>query len=345
MSGGFQTTGSMSTSPDPQQTLQHQPAPATDGGPVPLFPVTVLLALHQGGRHLQPQLYSIAAQKGVDWRLVVSDDGSTDSGPATLGRFAELWPGRVRCLAGPCRGSNANFLHLLADAASAARISDTAWALADQDDVWLPDKLARGAAALAAVPAGRPALYAAGVVNCDANLRPIGRTGRRRTPPNFANALVQNVAPGHTMMINRAALDRAVSVMPDPNRIIVHDWWLYQVVTAVGGAVIFDQKPASLYRQHSANQIGHPRGLALLGQRWRRLWNDDLARWNQATRDSLAPLLPDMPLHEAAVYRAFAALPKAGPVDRIRLMRVAGLHRDTAVGQIGLWIAVLTGKL
>ena len=333
----------MSISPDPPRV------PPGAAGPIALGPVTVLLALHQGEAHLQAQLDSIAAQEGVDWRLVVSDDGSTDEGPAILDGFAARWPGRVRRIDGPCRGSNANFLHLLAEAASDSAAdtgpSGRAWALADQDDVWLPDKLARGAAALAAVPAGRPALYAAGVVHCDADLRPIGRTGRRRTHPDFANALIQNVAPGHTMMINRAALDRAVSVLPDPDRIIVHDWWLYQVVTAVGGPVIFDPKPASLYRQHGANQIGQPRGLALQRQRWRRLWNDDLARWNRATRDSLAPLLPDMPPHEAAIYRAFDAMPGADLFARIRLMRAAGLHRDTAVGQIGLWVAVLTGKV
>ena len=86
------------------------------------------------------------------WDLIASDDGSTDDSPAILRRFGAdmaLRGNRVELVEGPRRGFAANFLSLI------ARSPDTAeWlAISDQDDVWLPERLARGIAALA--PAAR----------------------------------------------------------------------------------------------------------------------------------------------------------------------------------------------
>jgi len=302
--------------------------------------VTILMAVYQGAAYLDAQLRSIAGQQGVDWHLVASDDGSTDASPEILRRFAREWSGRVTLLRGPGRGSVANFLHLMqcvqADAGFVA--------LADQDDVWLPGKLARAVGALGSVPGGRPALYASAVTTCDTALQPLAHTPRRRTPPGFRNALVQNLAPGHTMVLNPAGISAARDFMPRTECITVHDWWLYQLVAALGGDVVYDNVPGVLYRQHGANQIGNARGLRLWRQRWRRLWNDDLSGWSARTIAGLEPAGAAMPPENRQILAAFTTL-HSGPLpSRLGALRRAGLYHETRAGQFGLWLAALLGK-
>lgn len=113
-------------------------------------PIAVLLATYQGARYLQAQLDSLAGQSHDDWRLIASDDGSTDGTRDILRRFAADHPNReITLVNGPRRGATQNFLHLI----SYLRDGE-ALAYCDQDDVWLPDRLALGAAAMAAEEAG-----------------------------------------------------------------------------------------------------------------------------------------------------------------------------------------------
>jgi hypothetical protein len=42
--------------------------------------------------------------------------------------------------------------------------------------------------------------------------------------------------------------------------VVLHDWWMYQLVSAVDGAICYDQQPVLKYRQHPDNLIGSNRG-------------------------------------------------------------------------------------
>ena len=73
-------------------------------------------------------------------------------------------------------------------------------------------------------------------------------------PPAFQNALVQSLGGGNTMVFNRAAkkiLQEAAAI-----DVVLHDWWVYQLVSAAGGMVHYDPRPMLKYRQHSDNLIG-----------------------------------------------------------------------------------------
>lgn len=114
------------------------------------FPIAILLASYQGERFLAAQLDSIAAQSCANWRLVVSDDGSSDATREILRRFAAAHPDReIELRDGPRRGATRNFLSLL----DAVRPGEAvAWC--DQDDVWLSDRLACGVAGIIAAQPG-----------------------------------------------------------------------------------------------------------------------------------------------------------------------------------------------
>jgi hypothetical protein len=150
-------------------------------------------------------------------------------------------------------GAAKSFLHLLA----VARTGEAQFfAFADQDDVWMPEKLARGVDALGHAPHSVPALYCARQWLVDAKLNRRRLSAPVRRPPGFLPALTQNIATGCTIILNRAAVDLVLASKPPDEA--WHDWWCYLVVTGAGGSVLADPTPVILYRQHGANAIGAP---------------------------------------------------------------------------------------
>lgn len=301
---------------------------------------TILLATHRGAAYLPAQLDSIAGQDGADWRLIASDDGSDDATPAILSGFAAAHPGRVRIVAGPERGSTANFRHLLSVTAE----DDGALALCDQDDVWLAHKLARALAALEQAPPDRPALYCGRCRVVDAGLREIGLTPLPRRPLSFANALVQNVAGGNTMVLNRAAAALVRAANAEAGEVPVHDWWIYQLVTGAGGQVIFDDRPAILYRQHSGNAIGAGTGPGARLRGLGRMWRGDYARWHRLSAAALTASAHRLTAANRTRLDDFAAaLLAPGPAARLRLLRRAGVYRQGRLATAAFWAGALAG--
>ena len=218
-------------------------------------PVAILLSTYEGERFLVPQLHSLLSQTHRDWILYWRDDGSSDGSRQVMRDFlGRLSPDRAVVLDENVRvGATESYMRLLRRAYADGQ---PLMAFADQDDVWLPEKLARGVTELAAVPEETPALYFARQVLVDARLRRIAMSYRVRRPPGFPAALTQNLATGCTVLMNRAAMGLlATSTAPMGS---LHDWWSYIMVSAHGGRLIADDEPTVLYRQHDTNTVGAP---------------------------------------------------------------------------------------
>jgi len=300
--------------------------------------IAVLLCTYNGGRYLQSQLESIAAQDVGACQVYVSDDGSGDetlqvlsSAPAGLSDLA------VR--PGPARGSAANFLSLL----TADDIEAEYFALADQDDIWDHDKLSRAVSALGDIDPLTPALYCSRTRSVAAGGRQIGLSPLFTRPPSFANALVHNIAGGNTMVMNRAGRD--LLRRAGPVNVVSHDWWAYLLISGAGGRVVYDPHPGLSYRQHGDNQIGANRGwrrrvrryLGALGGR-NRDWND---RNIVALRAAEALLSPE----SRDILDTFERARRAGVCERVTGVRRAGLYAQTRSGNLGLFIASLLQKI
>jgi glycosyltransferase involved in cell wall biosynthesis len=303
--------------------------------------VTILMATRNGAAHLPAQLDSLVAQSHADWVLWVSDDGSTDATRAILARFGQDHPGRLaRLVEGPRAGGAAgNFLSLLCH----PDLPPGAVALADQDDVWLRGKLARGLRRLDRVPPGRPGLYAAESLLTDVDLRPFGRSREPAARPSFGNALVQNLFGGHSTMLNAPALAlvRAAGV---PQGIAFHDWWLYQLIAGAGGACLLDPLPVVLYRQHGGNSLGAAGGLRAGFDRAARILGRDYGRWIAAHRAALQAAGDLLTPEARATLAALAAAPRLGP-GRLAAFRRHGLRRSTRAADLALALAALTGRV
>lgn len=220
--------------------------------------VEVLLSTYNGARYLREQLDSVLAQEGCDVRLRVRDDGSSDETLAILAEYARR-DARVRYVAEPNVGVVRSFRALIDGADPDAAFV----AFCDQDDVWLPGKLARAVARLTPLASG-PALYCARLQLVDAELRSLTLSPRPRRPLAFENALVENVATGCSVVLSRAGAAKLRESFVDEH-VLMHDWWAYLVISAFG-AVVYDDEPALLYRQHGHNVVGGATGVAL----WRR---------------------------------------------------------------------------
>ena len=246
--------------------------------------VAVLLAHFNGATMLGAQLESLARQSHRDWSLIISDDGSPDDWLSVAGDFAKSQPKRRTWLTtGPKMGFAQNFLFLAAAAGPHVPFA----AFCDQDDVWLPDKLKRALAALRDLPPGCPALYCGRTMICDRMLEPIAPSPLFCHPPAFANALVQSIGGGNTMVMNRAALDLLQDTRRHAEGIVSHDWWAYQLVTGAGGRVIYDPEPGLLYRQHGSNSVGANTSLAAQVMRVLRLLSGRFRAWNAANSKAL----------------------------------------------------------
>ncbi|HEV2364268.1 MAG TPA: glycosyltransferase family 2 protein [Caulobacteraceae bacterium] len=274
--------------------------------------VAVLLATLNGEHFLKTQLDSLAAQQGVAVRLFARDDGSTDSTLAILRAHADCWPDLARVQSGPRLGAAASFLTLLAQAPAGF----DAYAFCDQDDCWLPDKLARACARLAESPASEPALYCSNVLCADRNLRPLG-PAPVNDDTRFAHLLFENVAFGNTVVMNQAARARLAS-RPLPREAIMHDWWC-ALVTAAFGRVIHDPFPSVLYRQHGGNHIGASPSRARQALGLVRAFLADPGAFHPVraqARELLELYGPDLPARER---RLAAALVASGANLRSRL--------------------------
>lgn len=304
--------------------------------------LAILLGLHEGERFLRAQLDSLGLQTWTDWCLVVSDDSITPHGRRIVDDFAAcVGAARVRVIAGPRRGAAQNYLHLFQHIPSDCRFV----ALCDQDDVWLPGKLARAVAALQTVPTDLPAAVFAGRAVCSRTLGRPRRPAPPRRAPGFCNALVQNIMPGNTIVMNAPAARLCAVTAARAVGIAAHDWWVYQLVTGAGGNILHDHRLAVLYRQHDRNLVGAGlgpvatvlRAFAGLAGRHRR-WNDGHLGALVAVAGHLSPA------NQQRLAR-FVALREAPLRARMQLFAGSGLYRQTRAGQAMLWLQTLAGRI
>tara|TARA_R110001592_G_scaffold215025_2_gene468290 strand:+ start:60173 stop:61081 length:909 start_codon:yes stop_codon:yes gene_type:complete len=302
--------------------------------------VAVLLCTYDGDAFLAAQLESIAAQRGPDVRLYVSDDGSSDGTLELLKHYQVRWSeDRLSIRHGPRQGYVANFFFLVC----ASDISAETYAYADQDDLWDADKLSRATAALCSLPAETPALYCSRSRLIDEQGAAVGYSPLFRKPPGFANALVQNIGGGNTMVFNHAA--RELLRAAGPVDVVSHDWWTYLLVAGAGGTVIYDPEPSISYRQHGHNLIGSNMSfrervarLRMVLRSRNREWNDRHVNTLQQCRLLLAP-------DNLEVLEQFSSARNEGLIPRLLGVWNSGIYAQTLLGNLGMIAATFLKKI
>jgi glycosyltransferase involved in cell wall biosynthesis len=302
----------------------------------------VLLATYNGGRYLEEQLASIAAQSIAHVDLLVSDDGSADDTLARLEAWRATWTrGTFTVVSGPRQGFAENFRSLILRAAP-PRSSFVAFS--DQDDVWDADKLAAAVAVLAAQPADRPALYGSRSRLIDEEGQPFGQSPLFPHPPAFRNAIVQSLAGGNTMVFNGAGF----ALLRESARrtgFLMHDWWSYLIVSGAGGVVHYDRTPHIGYRQHRGNAIGGGIGLLDRPKRMMELLAGKFSRWSDENIASLNACRDLLSADSRQVLAQFEQLRAAHALAVPGKLLHSGIYRQTVKGNVALGLAALLHRL
>ena len=272
-----------------------------------------IMSTYNGGRYLKEQIDSILNQKGVDIRLVVRDDGSTDSTPEILARYASARPD-ITVIGGNNVGCKASFYQ--AAQFAYANLPDAMYfAFADQDDFWMPEKLSKGVSEIEAAGTG-PTLYFCQPTIVDSTLHPLDIHWNNTHFLNFEEACLAQPCAGCTMIFNREAL--RLFLMGDPNVMSLHDSWIYKCVLACGGKVIEDRESFILYRQHGDNVVG----TQSFSDRWKRRYkmftSKSCYRSGQA-RAILSTYSGLMPEHCKNVASDLSTYQTKGLIEKLRI--------------------------
>jgi glycosyltransferase involved in cell wall biosynthesis len=303
--------------------------------------VAILLGTYNGCRFLPEQLDSLMAQTHQNWVLIASDDGSTDDTIKILKVYQAKWPaGKLIINEGPKEGFCVNFLSMACD----PQIRADYYAFCDQDDVWLPTKLVVAIHNISENhEEGVPYVYCGRTSYVNERLKKVGCSPLFTFPRTFRNALIQSIAGGNTMVFNQGAKDTLEKV--GIVRHSSHDWWLYQLITGVGGIVFYDPTPQVLYRQHKNALVGGNNSFLARIERVSMVIRGEFRRWSDQNVAILCVAKPWLTHGSKETLELFKKMRGAKLKDRFRLLEVAGLYRQTWRGTISLLLAALLKKI
>ncbi|HII3385101.1 TPA: glycosyltransferase family 2 protein [Enterobacter cloacae] len=219
--------------------------------------IDIVLATYNGSKYLEQQLISITSMTGFDElvrNIIVCDDNSKDD---TLAIAVKNIPKDkliiLRNTLGKPYGPAKNFERGIA-------VSTAEYVmLSDQDDCWEKDKLITYYEEASKFNNKKPLLIFSDLEVVNSELKKIDSSFLKyqsvdhKWAEKLNNLLIQNIAPGCTMMFNKSLIQAS---MPFPEKCLMHDWWLMLVCRLYGEIRFIEGKTFIKYRQHGSNQVG-----------------------------------------------------------------------------------------
>lgn len=206
------------------------------------------MSTYNGEKFVAEQIESIQQQTFADWKLLIRDDGSTDKTCEIADEFAKK-DQRIQLIKAENVGVIQSFYELVKTEEA------DFYFFADQDDYWLPEKLEIILAQAQKHDNTKPVMYYTDLKVTDKNLS-VTSESMIKSQSDHANTqlvqeLTENTVTGGASMINHAL----ATLWQTTSNIIMHDWYLAVLASAVGELVYIDQ-PTHLYRQHESNVLG-----------------------------------------------------------------------------------------
>lgn len=222
----------------------------------------IFLAAYNGMAYIGEQIESILLQRNVAVQIFVSVDKSTDGTEDFVTEWA-LSESRITVL--PCGqrfgGAGPNFYRLLQDVDFSAFDYVS---LADQDDLWHPEKLWRALCLMAEQ----------GAVAYSSNFSAFWPDGKvqmvnKAWPQRKFDFLFESAGPGCTYVLHSSLALSLQQMVRNADRSLMlvdyHDWLIYAFARSHNYPWVIDGWSSMKYRQHAHNQIGVNAG-------WRSFW-------------------------------------------------------------------------
>jgi glycosyltransferase involved in cell wall biosynthesis len=205
--------------------------------------VSIVLCTYNGEKYLEEQLQSILTQTYLSIELIICDDHSIDSTQAIITKYG-LEDNRIQYFFNEKNiGVNKNFEQ------GFSKTSGSFIAIADQDDIWQPEKIQKQ---LALFSSDEIVLVHTGSVIFSGIKLPVDKkfkTGELLMEGNnFRKLLLRNTIAGHNIMCRKKIINDA---LPLPES-VYYDWWLCETATC-HGSIAASREILAYQRWHENN--------------------------------------------------------------------------------------------
>lgn len=229
--------------------------------------ISVCLASYNGEKYIEEQIRSIISQLSQEDELIISDDGSTDK---TLAIIDKINDNRIKVHShspininvGHHSLSHYKVTYNFENALSLAT-GDYIF-LADQDDIWEPDKVEVTISALQ-----NYILVMSNYSIIDGNGEELQNSFYTTNPihHNFIHNLIKTPFHGCCMAFRKEFL---AEILPFPSEMVMHDNWIGLYANWKNYKIGYIEKPLIKYRRHQFNVS--PSARESTNPLWFKLW-------------------------------------------------------------------------
>ncbi len=207
------------------------------------YKISVALAAYKGENFIGEQLSSILTQLADTDEVIVSDDFPQGKTKEIVLEMAEE-DARIKYIEGPSKGLIMNFENAIKNCTG-----DYIF-LADQDDVWLPDKVEKVCEEFE--KGADLVLHNAMVTDKDLKITDTSFFSSHGTKTGYFNNILKNSYMGCCMAFKTELKEK---ILPFPESLPMHDQWI-GLLAEKTGKVSLVEKPLILYRRHGENMTG-----------------------------------------------------------------------------------------
>lgn len=215
--------------------------------------VDILLATYNGEQYLREQLNSILSQSYSNFRLLISDDLSTDSTREILAEYVEKDKRIIIFNQEKNLGVVKNFEFLL------KKVENKYYMFSDQDDIWKENKIEKSIKVLEETNSD---LVYTDLEVVDENLNVTyesywklkGIYNKIKKYNNFESLYLNNFVTGCTILSKKEFI-KEVLPLPNTSKFVLHDYWI-PLILSQKHKITYIEEPLIKYRQHKNNKVG-----------------------------------------------------------------------------------------
>lgn len=310
--------------------------------------IAILMATYNGAKYIREQLDSIFIQSNMDFKVYISDDGSSDTTLDIIEEYRIKYPSHIVLLpshppfGSPCR----NFLYAL------QQVKSDVYLFCDQDDVWTPDHVQifrEQYERLNSDERAVPVLIHSDVKIVDSELNCICDSGFKfmrlpQLPRKYFYFIMNNVI-GCASMINDKLRDFVFHnqniLTQNLENVPMHDNF-FACIAVMFGKKIMIPRTTTLYRQHGGNICGAGNQIEgkyrNLYKKWQR-GKGEIQKSMRFANFYAQYFENELDAEDVSIIKQFSSLDKIGKIRRIFFICKHGFLRHGFLRN--LWLCVL----
>lgn len=223
-----------------------------------LYKVAILLATYNGEEWIRAQISSIQNQMNCVVHFYIRDDGSNDQTLEIINTSIPVEQLTIIDNYGISTGSAAlNFFKII-ETLDLSKFDYIA--LADQDDIWFPEKIAEGIELINKTGSDG---YSSNLIAFD-NFSSKSWVVNKNVIQRKYDYLFQGASAGCTYILSQKSLNLIKEVMANKfinlTKDCSHDWIIYAICRSHGLRWVHDHRSFIAYRQHNRNLYGSMTG-------------------------------------------------------------------------------------